>query len=84
MGSLVGQTESRTRQALKIIDSMGPSVVCLDEVDKAFGSATGGGNGDSGVSSRMFGTFLTRPNLREPSGSTRSSLLTFPEAIKRN
>ena len=65
MGSLVGQTESRTRQALKIIDTMGPSVVCLDEVDKAFGSATGGGNGDSGVSSRMFGTFLTWLNDRE-------------------
>ena len=58
MGSLVGQTESRTRQALKIIDAMGKSVVLLDEVDKAFGSATGGGNGDSGVSARMFGTFL--------------------------
>ena len=65
MGSLVGQTESRTRQALKIIDAMGKSVVLLDEVDKAFGSATGGGNGDSGVSSRMFGTFLTWLNDRE-------------------
>ena len=65
MGSLVGQTESRTRQALKIIDAMGKSVVLLDEVDKAFGSATGGGNGDSGVSSRMFGTFLTWLNDRQ-------------------
>jgi SpoVK/Ycf46/Vps4 family AAA+-type ATPase len=65
MGSLVGQTESRTRQALKIIDSMGPSVVCLDEVDKAFGGASGGGNGDSGVSARLFGTFLTWLNDRE-------------------
>ena len=64
MGSLVGQTESRTRQALKIIDAMGKSVVLLDEVDKAFGSATGGGSGDSGVSSRMFGTFLTWLNDR--------------------
>ena len=64
MGSLVGQTESRTRQALKIIDAMGKSVVLLDEVDKAFGSATGGGNGDSGVSSRMFGNFLTWLNDR--------------------
>ncbi len=64
MGSLVGQTESRTRQALKIIDAMGKSVVLLDECDKAFGSATSG-NGDSGVSSRMFGTFLTWLNDRE-------------------
>ena len=65
MGSLVGQTESRTRQALKIIDAMGKSVVLLDEVDKAFGPASGGGNGDSGVSARMFGTFLTWLNDRE-------------------
>jgi len=65
MGSLVGETERRTRQALKIIDAMGKSVVLLDECDKAFGSATGGGNGDSGVSSRMFGTFLTWLHDRE-------------------
>ena len=65
MGSLVGQTESRTRQALKIIDAMGKTVVLLDEVDKAFGGATGGGAGDSGVSARMFGTFLTWLNDRE-------------------
>ena len=44
---------------------MGKSVVLLDEVDKAFGSATGGGNGDSGVSARMFGTFLTWLNDRQ-------------------
>lgn len=64
MGSLVGQTESRTRQALKIIDAMGKSVVLLDEVDKAFGSATNG-SGDSGVSARMFGTFLSWLNDRK-------------------
>jgi hypothetical protein len=64
MGSLVGQTESRTRQALKIIDAMGKTVVLLDEADKALGGA-GGGTGDSGVSSRMFGTFLTWLNDRE-------------------
>jgi hypothetical protein len=65
MGSLVGQTESRTRQALKIIEAMGKTVVLLDEVDKAFGGATSGGAGDSGVSARMFGTFLAWLNDRE-------------------
>ena len=35
LGSLVGQTESQTRQALRIIDAMGPSVVMIDEVEKA-------------------------------------------------
>lgn len=65
MGSLVGQTESRTRQALKIIDAMGKSVVLLDEVDKAFGSASGGSSGDSGVSARMFATALIWLNDRQ-------------------
>lgn len=57
MGSLVGQSEERTRQALRIIDAMAPCVVMLDEADKAFAGANG--SGDSGVSARMFGTFLS-------------------------
>ena len=36
MGSLVGQSEERTRQALRIIDAMGPCVAMIDEVEKAF------------------------------------------------
>jgi hypothetical protein len=58
MGSLVGQSEERTREALRIIDSMAPCVVMIDEIEKAFAGAMGG-SGDSGVSSRMFGTLLT-------------------------
>ena len=58
MGSLVGQSEERTREALRIIDSMAPCVVMVDEIEKAFAGASGG-SGDSGVTSRMFGTLLT-------------------------
>jgi len=61
----IGNSLAAYPTALKIIDAMGKSVVLLDEVDKAFGSATGGSNGDSGVSARMFGTFLTWLNDRE-------------------
>lgn len=57
MGSLVGQSEERTRQALKIMDAMAPCVVMLDEFEKSFAGVNG--NGDSGVASRMFGTFLS-------------------------
>ncbi|WP_404308209.1 AAA family ATPase [Neorhodopirellula lusitana] len=59
MGSLVGQSEERTRQALAIVDAMAPCVLMIDEVEKAFAGAAGGGSHDSGVSSRMMGTFLT-------------------------
>lgn len=63
MGSLVGQSEERTRQALHIIDAMAPCVVMLDEVEKALSGI--GSNGDSGVSSRLFGTLLTWLNDHE-------------------
>jgi len=59
MGSLVGQTEERTRQALQIADAMAPCVVMIDEVEKAFAGVSNSGQTDSGVSSRMFGSFLS-------------------------
>ncbi len=65
MGSLVGQSEERTRQALATVDAMAPCVLMIDEVEKAFAGATGGSNGDSGVSSRMFGSFLSWLNDHE-------------------
>ena len=57
MGSLIGQTEERTRQALRIADAMAPCVIMIDELEKALSGV--GSTGDSGVSSRMFGTLLT-------------------------
>jgi len=63
MGSLVGQSEERTRQALRIIDAMEPCIVMIDEVEKAFAGL--GSSGDSGVASRMFGTFLSWLNDHE-------------------
>jgi SpoVK/Ycf46/Vps4 family AAA+-type ATPase len=57
MGSLVGQSEERTRSALKVIDAMAPCIVMIDEVEKAFSGV--GSTGDSGVAARMFGTFLS-------------------------
>lgn len=65
MGSLVGQTEERTRQALQIIDAMAPCVAMIDEVEKAFAGVGNSGQTDSGVSSRMFGSFLSWLNDHE-------------------
>src|SRR5208283_246798 len=57
MGSLVGQSESNLRLALRQIDAMAPAVVMIDEVEKALSGV--GQQGDSGVASRMFGNLLS-------------------------
>lgn len=58
-GSLVGETETNTREALKMAEAMSPCVVWLDEVDKAISGTSSSGRTDSGVTSRMFGNILT-------------------------
>jgi hypothetical protein len=57
LGSLVGQSEGNLRQALRIADAMAPCILMVDEIEKALSGV--GGAGDSGVSTRMFGTLLT-------------------------
>lgn len=59
MGSLVGQTEANIRRALQIVDAMAPAVLMIDEVEKALAGVGSSGSTDSGVSARLFGTFLT-------------------------
>jgi SpoVK/Ycf46/Vps4 family AAA+-type ATPase len=59
MGSLVGQTEERTRQSLGIVDAMAPCILFIDEIEKALGGVQSSGQTDSGVSARMFGTMLS-------------------------
>jgi hypothetical protein len=64
MGSLVGSTEANIRQALRIADAMSPCIVMLDEVEKALSGVGSSGVTDSGVTARLFGTFLTWLNDR--------------------
>ncbi|WP_245569436.1 AAA family ATPase [Agrococcus lahaulensis] len=53
---LVGSSESNMRQALRLAEAVSPSILWIDEIEKGFGSQ---GGGDSGTSTRVFGTFLT-------------------------
>ena len=57
MAGLVGETERNVRQALKIADAMSPCILFVDELEKGLSGV--GGSGDSGVSTRLFGTLLT-------------------------
>ena len=54
---LVGESESRTRQMINLAEALSPCILWIDEIDKAFSGAEG--RGDSGTTSRVFGTFIT-------------------------
>ena len=58
-GSMVGESENRIRQVIKLVEAIAPCVLLLDEVDKAFANITSGMDGDSGTSQRVFGALLT-------------------------
>ncbi len=54
---LVGESESRTRQMIQLAEALAPCILWIDEIDKAFAGFDG--RGDSGTTSRVFGTFIT-------------------------
>jgi SpoVK/Ycf46/Vps4 family AAA+-type ATPase len=62
--SLVGNSEKNMRELIKTVNSVGKCVILIDEIEKSLSNAAVSGAGDSGVSSRIFGTFLTWLNDR--------------------
>lgn len=58
-GSFVGQSEQNISQALKMAEAVAPCVLWLDEIEKAMAGVQSSGTNDSGVTARVFGTFLT-------------------------
>ncbi len=55
-GSLVGESEERTRRALRLAETVAPCILWIDEIEKAFAF---GGTTDGGTSQRVFGTLLS-------------------------
>lgn len=54
-GSLIGESEERTRRALHLAEAIAPCVLWIDEMEKALAH----GGLDSGTSTRVFGSVLT-------------------------
>jgi SpoVK/Ycf46/Vps4 family AAA+-type ATPase len=54
----IGESENRLREALSQAETMAPAVLWIDEIEKAFASATSA-SADGGLSQRMFGTLLS-------------------------
>ncbi|MBI1348698.1 AAA family ATPase [bacterium] len=57
LGSLMGESERNLRQALAIADALAPAILFVDELEKGLSGLQS--TGDSGVSTRLFGTLLT-------------------------
>lgn len=53
----VGESEKKMKEALQIAERMAPCVLMIDEIEKFFSGV--GGSSDSGVSTRIFGQFLS-------------------------
>lgn len=56
-GSLVGETEMKTRKFLEAVESAAPCIVFLDELDSVLSSGRSS-KGDSGTSARMFNAVM--------------------------
>ena len=54
---IVGSSEENMRKAIKTAEAVAPSILWVDEIEKSLSGLNA--NGDSGTSSRIFGTFLT-------------------------
>lgn len=55
---LVGSSEENMRRAIATAEAVAPSILWVDEIEKGLSGVNSGG-GDSGVTSRIFGQFLT-------------------------
>jgi hypothetical protein len=54
----VGESEKNFRRATATAEAMAPVILWVDEIEKAFGQASGS-DADGGLSQRLFGAFLT-------------------------
>ncbi|MCH2209993.1 MAG: AAA family ATPase [Fuerstiella sp.] len=62
----IGESENELRQAILQAEAMAPVILWIDEIEKAFASASSSSS-DGGLSQRMFGTLLSwMQDHREP------------------
>jgi SpoVK/Ycf46/Vps4 family AAA+-type ATPase len=54
---IVGESESRVREMIRVAEALAPCVIWIDEIDKSFNQNET--KGDSGTTNRVLGTFLT-------------------------
>ncbi|MBN2440597.1 MAG: AAA family ATPase [Spirochaetales bacterium] len=65
--SLVGSSEENIRRAIQTAESIAPSILWLDELEKGFSGIGSSNVSDAGTTARVFGTFLTWLQEKESS-----------------
>ena len=54
---IIGESENRIREMIKLAEALEPCVLWIDEIDKGFNEQTK--SGDGGTTTRVFATFIT-------------------------
>ncbi|MFH1768434.1 MAG: AAA family ATPase [Candidatus Omnitrophota bacterium] len=57
--SMVGSSEHNARMAIKTAESVAPSILWIDEIEKAFAGTQSSTFSDAGTAARVFGNFIT-------------------------
>ncbi|MBF0225484.1 MAG: AAA family ATPase [Desulfobacterales bacterium] len=84
--SLVGSSEENIRKAISSAESVAPTILWIDEIEKAFAGMSSSGMSDGGTTSRVFGNFLTW--LQEKTSpvfvmATSNNIKTLPPELLR-
>ncbi|MDI6783335.1 MAG: AAA family ATPase, partial [bacterium] len=58
-GSLVGSSEDNVRRAIKVAESVSPTILWIDEIDKSFAGIHSSSFSDAGTTARVLGSFTT-------------------------
>ena len=56
---IVGESEANLRRAIAMAEAVAPSIIWIDEIDKALSGSRSSGSTDGGTTARVFGSFLS-------------------------
>lgn len=85
----VGETEARFDRMFKLVESLSPSILAIDELEKSMDGAESSGASDGGVGSRVLAKFLSWAQDHEEdvmliatANDVQKILLTYPEMLR--
>lgn len=85
-GGIVGQSEGNMRSALKMAETLAPSILWVDEIEKGLSGMESSGSTDGGTTARVLGSFLTWMQEKKSSVfvvATANSIRSLPPELLR-